>query len=540
VTDLAVRVLLVEDDEEDYLLTRRLLNTYGRTSFEVKWARSFDAALTELRNPYDVCLVDYRLGAESGLALIERAIGDGFRGPMILLTGRGAHDIDVDAMRVGAADYLVKDEITPQLMERVIRHSIERKGTDEALRRSEEQLRQSQKMEAVGSLAGGVAHDFNNLLSVILSYCRLLADSLKAGDPMRDDLETIRQAGLRAATLTRQLLAFSRQQVLQPRIVDLNEVCTGMEKILRRVIGEDVELTSVAGPGLLKIMVDPGQMEQVIMNLAVNARDAMPKGGTLTIETANTHLDAKSTREQNGTKSGPHVMLAVTDTGIGMDAATQARMFEPFFTTKEVGKGTGLGLSTVFGIVKQSGGAISASSQLGLGTTFRTYFPVVEVPEARAPQATEVTAARRIVPATATILVVEDEERVRIVVSTVLRKYGYTVLEAPSGGDALIVNEQHPGPIDLLLTDVVMPRMSGPQLATRLVALRPEMRVLYMSGYIGGVNHENGFHVPSGEFLQKPITPETLAQRVQEVLGALVATPPAGPRTVSGNASTKV
>jgi two-component system cell cycle sensor histidine kinase/response regulator CckA len=530
-----IRVLLVEDDEEDYLLTRRLLNSHARSAFELTWARDSDAGLRELRKPHDACLVDYRLGAESGLAFIERATTGGFRGPMILLTRRGDHEVDVEAMRAGASDYLVKDEITPLLVERVIRHSIERKGAEEALHRSEEQLRQSQKMEAIGSLAGGVAHDFNNLLSVILSHSRLLADGLNPGDPTLEGLQAIREAGLRAAALTRQLLAFSRQQVLKPRVVDLNGICAGIEAMLRRVIGEDVEFTSVAGPKLLKIMVDPGQMEQVIMNLAVNARDAMPEGGTLTIETANVTLDARD-EALSGTKPGPHVMLTVTDTGVGMDTTTQARMFEPFFTTKEVGKGTGLGLSTVFGIVKQSGGTISASSVVGRGTVFRIYFPVTDASDS------SVSRPVAVVPdgplrGTGTILVVEDEERVRNLACIILRKYGYQVLEAPNGADALALSEQHPEPIDLLLTDVVMPRMSGPQLAERLVAARPTIKVLYMSGYIGGLTDQQASLVSGAEFLQKPITPETLAQRVQEVLASeqqpLITPPLVQPRTVS-------
>jgi len=254
--------------------------------------RTYDAALAALKTPYDACLVDYRLGADSGLELIEKAIAAGYSGPMILLTGQGDHDLDVEAMKAGAADYLSKDQITPQLIERVIRHAIERKVATVALRRSEAQLRQAQKMEAIGSLAGGVAHDFNNLLSVILSYSELLGLELKQDDPMRADLEAINEAGLRAAALTQQLLAFSRQQVLQPMVIDLNEVFAGMEQMLRRVIGEDVELASLARQASCRVKVDHGQMEQVIMNLVVNARDAMPRGGKLTIETSEIFLDA--------------------------------------------------------------------------------------------------------------------------------------------------------------------------------------------------------------------------------------------------------
>jgi two-component system cell cycle sensor histidine kinase/response regulator CckA len=513
-----IRVLLVEDDREDYLFTNKILTDSDRAAFEVKWVRSCDAALEELRNPYDVCVVDYRLGAENGLTLIAKATADGFHPPMILLTGRGDHDVDVQAMKAGAADYLLKDQITPQLMERVIRYSIERQGAQVALRKSEEQLRQSQKMEAIGSLAGGVAHDFNNLLSVILSYSELLANDLKPGDPMRAELEDINQAGLRAADLTRQLLAFSRQQVLEPRVVDLNDVFAGMESMLRRMIGSDVELTSLAGPSLGKILVDPGQMEQIIMNLVVNARDAMPSGGGLTIETADVLLSDRDAAELPGLHAGPHVMLAVSDTGVGMDQATQARIFEPFFTTKEIGRGTGLGLSIVFGIVRQSGGAISVRSQPGNGTAFTAYFPVTDGAAIHQSGAAEAVPEPRTLRGSETILVVEDEERVRVLVRTILRKYGYKVLEAQSGGDALIVCEQHEPSIDLLLADVVLARMNGPQLAARLVTTRPDMKVLYMSGNTGSAMLQRATRASGAGFLQKPITPETLIRHVREAL----------------------
>jgi two-component system cell cycle sensor histidine kinase/response regulator CckA len=513
-----VRVLLVEDDEEDYILTRRLLQNNERVTFEVRWARSYEAALAELRRPCDACLVDYRLGPHSGLTLIERAIADGSRAPMILLTGRGDRDVDIEAMKVGAADYLVKDQITPQLMERVIRHSIERKGAERALSHSQDQLRQSQKMEAIGCLAAGVAHDFNNILSIILSYSQLLTVDLNAGDPMRADLEEINSAGLRAADLTRQLLAFSRRQVLQPRVVNLNDIISGMEKMLRRVIGEDVELTSLASPALRAIMADPGQMEQVIMNLVVNGRDAMPRGGKLTVETALVILDESHASNHGGAKPGPHVMLSVRDTGTGMDEATQARVFEPFFTTKGVGKGTGLGLATVFGIVQQSGGTICVYSEVGQGTTFKVYFPVAPAAVLVPPPSPVVE--RRTLRGSETILLVEDEERVRALALTILRKYGYNVLEAQGGGDAFLVSEQYPSTIHLLLTDVVMPLMSGRQLAERLTSLRPDMKVLYMSGYTDDAVVRHGVTDSTIAFIQKPITPEALARKVREVIGA--------------------
>jgi len=518
-SDVPIRVLLVEDDDDDYWLTRKVLGGSVIEAFDVKWVRTYDEAITELGGIYDVCLLDYRLGANTGLEVIEEAIARGSLVPIILLTGRGDREVDIQAMRAGAADYLVKDEITPPLVERVVRHAIERRIARAALAESEGHLRQAQKMEAVGSLAGGMAHDFNNLLSIILSYSELLVMNLEAGDPMRADLEAINAAGTRAAGLTRQLLAFSRRQVLQPKITNLNDVCTGMEKMLQRLLGEDVELATRTAPSLDWALLDPGQIEQVIMNLVVNARDAMPKGGTLTIETSDVHLSERDAAQHMGIKPGPHVMLSVTDTGIGMDAATQAHMFEPFFTTKEIGRGTGLGLSTVFGIVKQSGGAIWVQSAPGKGTTFKTCFPVAR------PDIVSAVAVgpppsiqRRTLRGTETVLVVEDEDGVRGLACTILRRYGYTVLEAHSGGDALIASEQHKAPVDLLLTDVVMPRMNGPELARRLLSIRPDMKVLFMSGYPKGAQLPYGQGASSPEFLQKPITPVVLARKVREVL----------------------
>jgi PAS domain S-box-containing protein len=382
----------------------------------------------------------------------------------------------------------------------------------------EAQLRQASKMDAIGQLAAGVAHDFNNLLSVIMGYSEMLATDLRDGDPLRADLNEITGAGMRATELTRQLLAFSRQQVLQPQLVELGEIVAGMEKMLGRLIGADVQLCTSAAPGLGRVMVDPGQMEQIIMNLSVNARDAMPDGGQLSIETAEVCLDQTFASEHVGVSPGPHILLTVRDTGVGIDKATLARMFEPFFTTKGVGKGTGLGLATVFGIVRQSGGTIWVDSEPGKGTVFQVYFPVAV--GALVPSSVLTSIAPIRLTGSETILLVEDEESVRVLVRTILRKYGYDVLEAQSGGDAFLLCEQHATPIHLLLTDVVMPRMNGPQLAERLRSLRPEMKVLYMSGYTDDAIVRNRMRNPAVQFIQKPIMPKTLARKVRAVLDA--------------------
>ncbi len=378
----------------------------------------------------------------------------------------------------------------------------------------EEQFYQAQKMEAIGRLAGGVAHDFNNILTIIEGYSQLLLKQLEAGNPLREAVEDIRKAGERAAALTRQLLAFSRRQVLQPQVLDLNAVINEMSKMLRRLIGEDLELVTVLAPDLGRVKADPGQLEQVIMNLVINARDAMPAGGKCTIETSNVELSGEYAMRHLNVKPGPYVMLAVSDTGMGMDAETISRIFEPFFTTKEQGKGTGLGLATVYGIIKQSGGNIWVYSEVGQGTTFKVYLPLVtEAAEARH----RVDTAKPL-RGWETILLIEDEEAVRVLVKRALESYGYQVLAAASISEAMRLGQEYAGPIQLLLTDVVMPEMSAPLLVERLTAFRPEMKVLYMSGYTDNAIVHRGVLDPGTALLQKPFSPETLARKVREVL----------------------
>ncbi len=387
----------------------------------------------------------------------------------------------------------------------------------------EDQLLQAQKMESVGRLAGGVAHDFNNLLTIINGYGQLVRDQLDADDPRRVHLEEILKAGDRAASLTRQLLAFSRRQVLAPQVLDLNTVVSNMQKMLRRLIGEDVELVTDLSSDLGHVKADPGQIEQVIMNLAVNARDAMPQGGRLTIETQNVDFDPVYARSHFNAPPGPYVLLAVSDTGVGMDAVTQAHLFEPFFTTKEKGRGTGLGLAMVYGIVKQSGGYIWLYSEPGKGSSFKVYLPRVEdAVRAQAPA----EAAKEGLQGWETVLLVEDEAALRTMVRRVLESNGYRVLEARHGDDALQVVEQHVGPVHLLLTDVVMPGMSGRELAEHLTSQHRGLKVLFMSGYTDDAIVHHGVLHPGAAFLQKPFTPEGMVRRVREVLDSNSSTKP--------------
>jgi nitrogen-specific signal transduction histidine kinase len=378
----------------------------------------------------------------------------------------------------------------------------------------ETQLRQAQKMEAVGRLAGGVAHDFNNVLTAIFGYVDLLREEIPADSPAQHDLAEVRKASERAASLTKQLLAFSRQQVLEPMVLEPNALVEDFEKMLHRLIGEDVELRLSLARDAGNVLADPGQLQQVLMNLVVNARDAMPTGGKLILETANTELSEPYAELHQQVVPGRYVMLAVSDTGMGMTPETKARIFEPFFTTKEKGKGTGLGLSTVYGIVKQSGGYVWVYSELGRGTTFKIYLPRVDAaPDTMLPAREPAT-----VTGTETILLAEDDDVLRPLARGLLEKLGYTVLDAADGAAALEAARRYGEPIHLLLTDVVMPGVSGRELARELEKSRPETRVLYVSGYTDDAIVHHGMLEPGLSFLQKPFTPASLARKVREVL----------------------
>ena len=512
-----VDVLLVEDDEEDYLLTKDLLSRLDGVRHEIHWVSDYRSALRAAHEgDYDVCLVDYRLGAKDGIELVRELVAAGHDVPVIVLTGQGNHDVDIEAARAGAVDYLVKGEVTPALLERTIRYAMRGHADMRALRDSEETLRQAQKMEAVGQLAGGIAHDFNNLLTVISGYTEILLRRPGFEAEGSKELAEISKAAEQAARLTRQLLTYSRKQVVEPRALDLNDIVIETQTMLERLIGENIEVSTTLAEDLASISADDGQIKQIIMNLVVNARDAMPEGGTVLLATSNVTLADVSTSSRPDMTPGDYVLLTVTDTGHGMDAATAERIFEPFYTTKERDAGTGLGLSTVYGIVKQSGGHIEVESDPGMGTTFRLYLPqVAEEAEALGPKPPD----ERSLTGSETVLLVEDQEALREVGRQMLETYGYTVLLAGDGAAALELAQNQPDPIQLLMTDILMPKMGGIELAERLSTLRPELKVLYTSGY----NDSGGSHqrIAGSRYLQKPYAMEGLLRTLRELLDSI-------------------
>ena len=446
-------------------------------------------ALTDLRPPADHPKLRADIANRSDEPAIWRHVTKRGEELAVEIT---AHDLDFEGRR---ARLVLANDVTER-------------------QRLEVQLRQSQKMEAIGRLAGGVAHDFNNILCVIMSYSETLLETLEPGE-MREDVEQIRNAGARGAALTRQLLMFNRQQLLEPRVLDLNDVLTDMGKMLQRLLRDDIEMVSITDPTLGQVRADQGSLEQVILNLVVNARDAMPSGGKLTLETANVELDQAYAHDHLGVTPGRYVMILVTDTGVGMEPATQARIFEPFFTTKERGRGTGLGLSTVFGIIQQNHGHVWVDSRPSGGTTFRVYLPRIDA------LATPIRPRRR--PTTLygneTILLVEDDDQVRAVALAILKKFGYVVIAARNGDEAQRHCEAHADRIHLLLTDVVMPGITGPELARRLQRIRPDMKVLCMSGYTDEDDHSATSSLDTEiEYLQKPFTVEALSLRVRRVI----------------------
>ena len=615
-----IRVLIVDDDEDDFIIARDLFSEIGKDRYVVDWADSFERGVEMMaRSEHDVYLIDFRLGAQSGLELLGVAQGVGSNAPFIVLTGQGESDIDTQVMRAGAEDFLVKGEITAKQLERAVRYAIARKRAEQqiqqlaafprcnphpvlefardgvmtycndaarslaeslghdslrcilppdipgivegCLERNENrtlqtsydkrtfswrfvpiqasgvvhayateiterlnlemQLRHSVKMDAVGQLAAGVAHDFNNILTIVQGHANLLLQSGKLDPDCEKPLRQICTASERASNLIRQLLMFSSKQVMQPRYLDLNEIISNITRMLHRLLGEHISLECATKLDLPAIYADAGMVEQALINLAINSRDAMPRGGRLVISTAIVEFDERSVLRNSKARPGRFVCLTIADTGCGIEPQNLPRIFEPFFTTKEVGKGTGLGLATVYGIVKQHEGWIDVESQIGSGTTFRLFFPSTAK---RAENIiTEPLPAPLVEGGTETILVVEDEPALRELVSDILKLYGYRVYEAGCGPEALRVWEQHKGEIDLLLTDMVMPEgLSGRELAERLLHDNPRLTVIYTSGYSPGMAGRDIALLEGFNFLPKPYPPVKLAQLVRECLNLRV------------------
>ena len=511
-----IRILVIDDDPQALALVEMALaDAHFKRSVEVTTTAT--VGLQRIKaDEHDIYIVDHRLPDGTGISLIHEAHAAGIDKPFILITGFGSSSLDEAALHEGAADYVEKHLLSTHL-ERSIRYSMRNWQANHDLLDREEQLRHAQKMEGIGRLAGGVAHDFNNLLTAIIGFTDLIAERIDPLDGVAEDVREIRKAADQAAALTRQLLAFSRRQFLEPRVIDLNEVVTGLIRMLPRLIGEHIETSTRLAPHLGRVWADQSQMDQILVNLVLNARDAMPAGGRLTIETANVVLDEDLLRADGlNVEPGRYALLAITDTGIGMDDNVRARAFEPFFTTKPHGKGTGLGLATVYGIVEQSGGAITLDSAPGRGTAVRIYFPVTSTLSGRVdhPEVTQVLSGA----GTETLLLVEDNDSVRQVSSEALRRRGYTVHEARNGDEAIQWMERSATVPNLLVTDIVMPGIGGPQLAARLLERAPGMRVLYMSGFSEDASSVQGNFWGTVPLLQKPFTPGQLADRVRFAL----------------------
>ena len=517
----SLNVIIVDNSEAD---ARSIANELGRAGFEVRWQRvdtrqAFEAQLSD--DAWDLVLSEHRppeLGAAEVLSIV-RAHSANL--PFIIVSGDMPIDEAVASMRGGASDFVYKDRLArlAPAVERELFQAAERRKyvhVDETLQRLTEQLRQAQKMESIGRLAGGVAHDFNNLLTAIFEYSELLLAHLVDDETARADVEEIKKASERAARLTQQLLAFSRQQVLEARIVDLNDIIRGIEKLLRRLIGDEIELMVELDPASGTVHVDLGQIEQVLMNLALNARDAMLSGGRLTIETHRRTFDAPHEIQGARIDPGEYVITRMRDTGMGIAPEVLKRVFEPFYTTKEPGRGTGLGLSTAYGIVKQSGGWIFVESQVGQGTVFSIYLPGAPAASRQAEAQLPPESAAASGPET--ILVADDEDGVRDLIRRSLERQGYRVLTAEDGAEAARLFETSQQPIRLLITDVVMPKIRGDKLSARLTAADPHLSVLYVSGYPDLLEPNTEVRSGKHKYLRKPFTPRVLVETVRELL----------------------
>ena len=515
-----LRFIHLESNPADAALIATTLRDAGILC-QLKQAQTREEFLAALRQEgFSLVLADTAVPGFDGATALSLARTLHPDVPFLFVSDTQGEEFAIDMMQHGATDYISKQRLgrlVPSIKRtlRELDERLERRRAEDALRVSEKQFRQAQKMEAVGRLAGGLAHDFNNLLTVIMGHSQVLLGELPSGNPIRAKIEEMQKAGERAASLIRQLMAFSRKQPLEPKILPLNSVVGNVESMLRRLIGEDIQLVIRPDPFNGHVKADPGQLEQVLMNLVVNARDAMPNGGLLAIETSQTELARTPMHHLHPLPLGQYVKLTVTDTGFGMNADVLAHLFEPFFTTKEEHKGTGLGLSTVFGIVTTCGGGIDVWSQVGHGTTFDLYFPRVN-PQASTADATAPQARLR--QGSETILLVEDDSGVRNLVRHELVKTGYQVIEAKNGVEACLTATQQSYHVDLLLTDVVMPGMNGRELAQHLSVIKPNLRVLFMSGYLDDISVNSGMDPHRTTFLQKPFTPDLLLRTVRALL----------------------
>jgi signal transduction histidine kinase len=516
-----LRLLFVEDSEDDTALIVRHLQRAGFTveHFRVDTRQSFETALDNAA--WDIVISDHSMPKFNSMDALTSIKSRGLDYPFIIVSGTIGEETAVEAMRAGAHDYVLKNNLArlaPAIDRELGDAELRKQAREEreARKAIERQLHQAQKMEAVGRLAGGIAHDFNNLLTAILGFTSLAIDRQDSTGNVRFELDQVKQAAERAARFTRQLLAFSRQQVMSPRLIDPAETIDNMAPMLRQLMGEDVLLETSISIGGGRVKVDPGQFEQVVMNLAVNARDAMPTGGSLRLSSSRVEL-LSADAERLQLPAGTYMLIAATDNGTGMDEATRARIFEPFFTTKPPGKGTGLGLSTVYGILQQSGGGIDVDSTVGGGSTFKVYLPLAIPAAAAAPPLAR--APRRVGEPQGTVFVAEDEEAVRVLIRTVLGGVGFHVIEAATGSDAAAMVGAMTQPIDLLITDVVMPGMVGPDLARVVTQHFPQVRILYITGYASHTAIPAGFLEDDAAILQKPFVAEQLLSRVYERLG---------------------